>query len=66
MSIPRGFLNVGFFVIGVALTSVNPLKIHFYVQHALRFHVTEKPVADVFKGIPGPIRPSMEWNVTRT
>jgi ABC-type polysaccharide/polyol phosphate transport system ATPase subunit len=66
MSIPRGFLNVGFFVIGVALTSLSPLKIHFYVQHALRFHVAEKTVAGVIKGIPGPIRPSMEWNVTRT
>jgi hypothetical protein len=65
MSIPRGFLNVGFFVIGVALTSINPQKVHFYVQDALRFHVAEQPVSDVFKGIPGPVRPSMGWNVTR-
>ncbi|PDT58074.1 hypothetical protein CO678_30240 [Bradyrhizobium diazoefficiens] len=65
MSIPRGFLNVGFFVIGVALTSVNPLKVHFYVQHALRFHVAEQPAHGVFNGVPGPVRPSMEWNVTR-
>jgi hypothetical protein len=65
MSIPRGFLNVGFFVIGVALTSINPLKVHFYVQHALRFHVTDQRVVDVFNGIPGPVRPSMGWNVIR-
>lgn len=61
MSIPRGFLNVGFFVVGVALTSPIPLKIHFYVQQALRFNITER----VFNGIPGPVRPLMEWDVTR-
>lgn len=65
MSIPRGFLNVGFFVIGVALTSLNPQKVHFYLQQALRFHVTEQSVADAFKGIPGPVRPLMGWSVTR-
>ncbi|MBB4368413.1 ABC-type polysaccharide/polyol phosphate transport system ATPase subunit [Bradyrhizobium sp. cir1] len=61
MSIPRGFLNVGFFVIGVALTSVNPQRIHFYIQQALRFSITER----AFEGIPGPVRPSMGWDVTR-
>lgn len=61
MSIPRGFLNVGFFVVGVALTSVNPQRIHFYLQQALRFSITER----VFDGIPGPVRPSMTWDVAR-
>lgn len=65
MSIPRGFLNVGFFSIGVALTSVNPLTVHFYTQHALRFCVTDRRAAGIWKDIPGPVRPAMEWNVTR-
>ncbi|WP_407194079.1 ABC transporter ATP-binding protein [Bradyrhizobium sp. STM 3566] len=65
MSIPRGLLNIGFFLIGVALTSVNPLNIHFYVQHALGFRVTESKASGIFKEIPGPVRPAMEWNVTR-
>jgi hypothetical protein len=62
MSIPRGFLNVGSFTIGVALTSVNPQQVHFFVRYALRFRVTERRVAEMY--IPGPVRPSMEWNIT--
>ncbi|MHC2801825.1 hypothetical protein ACVMII_001571 [Bradyrhizobium diazoefficiens] len=65
MSIPRGFLNLGSFVVGVALTSVNPQKVHFYVQDALRFFVSELRATGLFDAIPGPVRPSLEWNVTR-
>jgi hypothetical protein len=64
MRIPSNFLNTGFFVVGIALTSLDPTKVHFYLREALRFHVVERD-AKMPLGVPGPIRPQLEWNVTR-
>ena len=67
--IPENFLNAGTFYIGVALTSVNPLNIHFYEQDLL-FVTIHDPIegistrAEGYSGpIPGPVRPLLEWNL---
>jgi lipopolysaccharide transport system ATP-binding protein len=67
--IPGNFLNAGTFYVGVALTSVNPLNIHFYEQDLL-FVTIHDPIegiptrAEGYSGpIPGPVRPLLEWNL---
>lgn len=67
--IPPNLMNAGTYYIGVALTSINPLHVHFYEQDLL--FVT---VHDPFEGIltrcggysgpiPGSVRPLLEWDL---
>jgi lipopolysaccharide transport system ATP-binding protein len=63
MWIPPNFLNRGLYVISLALTSLNPTSVHFWQQDALRFHVSEKEPGDYKLGIPGAVRPSMDWHL---
>ncbi|OPY97886.1 hypothetical protein A5906_33470 [Bradyrhizobium sacchari] len=66
MWIPASFLNTGFYVISIALTSLNPMLIHFYTQEVLRFRVSEKQGLGVGFDIPGVVRPTIDWNVALT
>jgi lipopolysaccharide transport system ATP-binding protein len=67
MWVPPRFLNNGRFVVGVAVSSMNPIVIHFYEQDALRFHVID----DLFDAsrhgytqeFPGVVRPDLEWKL---
>jgi lipopolysaccharide transport system ATP-binding protein len=61
--IPRNFLNDGVYVIGVALTSLEPTRVHFYLPDALRFHVSEKKSQDFLVGMPGVVRPTLDWDL---
>jgi lipopolysaccharide transport system ATP-binding protein len=61
--IPRNFLNDGVYVVGVALTSLDPTHVHFYLPDALRFHVTEEKSRDFLTGIPGVVRPTLDWEL---
>ena len=69
MWIPQYFLNNGLFVIGLGLTSKNPLNVHFYAQDALRFHVLDDPQHPNRNGytgaIPGVVRPDLNWTLVR-
>jgi lipopolysaccharide transport system ATP-binding protein len=69
MWIPRNFLNEGLYVVGVALTSVDPIVVRFYQQEALRFHVLESKTDSFRKdyklGIPGIVRPSLDWDLVQ-
>jgi hypothetical protein len=65
MWIPADFLNHGLYVVGVALTSIDSMRVHFYPQDALRFHVTEKKPEDFKLGVPGAVRPMLDWNVVQ-
>jgi lipopolysaccharide transport system ATP-binding protein len=65
MWIPRDFLNDGLYVVGVALTSLDPTRVHFYPQDALRFHVSEEKKEDFMLGIPGVVRPTLDWKLVR-
>jgi lipopolysaccharide transport system ATP-binding protein len=63
MWIPADFLNQGLYVVGVALTSLGPNRVHFYPQDALRFHVTERELDEFTLGIPGAVRPVLDWEL---
>jgi lipopolysaccharide transport system ATP-binding protein len=68
--IPGNLLNAGTFYVGVALTSINPLHVHFYEQDLL-FVTIHDPIEGIFTrgegysgSIPGPVRPLLEWDLT--
>jgi lipopolysaccharide transport system ATP-binding protein len=65
MWIPADFLNQGLYVVGVALTSLDPTRVHFYQQECLRFRVFEKAAEDTHVRIPGVVRPVLDWNVVQ-
>src|SRR5579872_1575928 len=65
MWIPADLLNRGVYVVGVALTSLGPTHVHFYQQDALRFDVSEKASVDFAYGIPGAVRPVLDWTLVR-
>ena len=64
MWIPADFLNHGLYVVGVALTSLDPTRVHFYLQDALPCHVSEGK-SEVFRGVPGAVRPTLNWELVR-
>jgi homopolymeric O-antigen transport system ATP-binding protein len=61
--IPRNFLNDGVYVVGVALMSLDPTFVHFYLPDALRFHVSEEKPQDYLIGVPGVVRPTLHWDL---
>jgi lipopolysaccharide transport system ATP-binding protein len=63
MWIPEHFLNHGLYVVGVALTSLDPTCVHFYQQDALRFHSSDRAPEE--STIPGVVRPVLDWNLVR-
>jgi homopolymeric O-antigen transport system ATP-binding protein len=66
MWIPQNFLNDGLYVVGTALTSLDPTVVHFYEQEALRFHVRPDVDREGDKpGIPGIVRPNLDWNLVQ-
>jgi lipopolysaccharide transport system ATP-binding protein len=69
MWIPGNFLNDGLYVVGIALTSLDPIVVHFNMQDALRFHVLENKTdskrKDYSLGIPGIVRPHLDWDIAR-
>jgi lipopolysaccharide transport system ATP-binding protein len=66
MWIPPRFLNNGLFVVGLAVTSLSPIVIHFFEQDALRFHVIDNLFDasrnDYTQEFPGVVRPDLEWD----
>jgi lipopolysaccharide transport system ATP-binding protein len=63
--IPRKLLNDGTYVVGVALTSLNPIQVHFYLPDALSFRVSEKKSPDLMLALPGVVRPELDWNLVQ-
>ena len=65
MWIPANFLNEGVYVAGIALSSMNPVRVHFYVPDGIIFNVvddiTDPARHDYTQPIPGIIRPRLEW-----
>jgi lipopolysaccharide transport system ATP-binding protein len=65
--IPPNLLNDGTYVIGIALSTMIPLKVHFFVQKAIIFDVienTNERVNDYNQSIPGVVRPILEWETS--
>lgn len=66
MWIPGNFLSEGTYVVGVALSTMNPLSIHFYEPDAIAFEVVDSLHGDSARGdyagpYPGVVRPVFEW-----
>lgn len=69
MWIPADLLNEGTYIAGIALSTMRPLKIHFYQPEALMFNVVEDIMnvqkSDFNRKIPGVVRPRLVWeNIT--
>jgi lipopolysaccharide transport system ATP-binding protein len=67
MWIPPRLLNNGLFVVGVAVTSLGPVVVHFYEQNALRFRVADNVFDATRNGylgeVPGVVRPDLKWDL---
>jgi lipopolysaccharide transport system ATP-binding protein len=64
MWIPNDFLNDETYIVNIALTTMQPIKIHFYEQEALVFDVIEDLTlrqGDYSKKIHGVVRPKLNW-----
>jgi len=65
MWIPEDLLNDSTYVVGVALSTMRPLKIHFYKPDAITFTVVEdlenSKKDDFNEKIPGVVRPRLKW-----
>lgn len=64
MWVPGNILNEGAYSLRIALTSMNPLKIHFAVPDTLFFEVIEdikNRQTDFNQKIPGVVRPKLDW-----
>ena len=67
--IPENLLNAGTFYVGIALTSVFPLRVHFFEQDLL-FVTIHDPIEGIptrtegYSGpLPGPVRPLLAWDL---
>ena len=64
MWIPANLLNEGTYIIGIALSTLSPVKIHFYAQNLISFNIIEdinKRSNQYNQAIPGVIRPQLDW-----
>jgi lipopolysaccharide transport system ATP-binding protein len=67
--IPPNLLNDGVYTVDLGLASMAPYKLHFLVQHAIRFNVIEnienRPSGHNQK-IQGVLRPLLKWSIDKT
>jgi lipopolysaccharide transport system ATP-binding protein len=64
--IPGNFLSEGTILVGLAISTLNPVTVHFYEQEALAFEVVEGQGGGSARGdyegsYPGIIRPILDW-----
>jgi len=65
--IPDNLLNVETYIIGIALSTMSPVSVHFFVKDAFIFDVVENlnsRTNDYNKAIPGIVRPLLNWETT--
>ncbi len=65
--IPGNFLSEGSLVVGAAMSTPNPVTVHFYERDAVAFQVIDTMDGDSVRGdfagpIPGVVRPMLEWD----
>jgi lipopolysaccharide transport system ATP-binding protein len=69
MWVPPNLLNGGLYLFGVALTSMNPMVLHFYERDALRLHLVEDlhhPDRNGYaQAYPGVLRPDLKWDIVQ-
>lgn len=66
--IPANLLNVEVYSVGLALSTMTPVTVHFSAPNALSFETTENinnRVNSYNQDIPGIIRPSLDWETNK-
>jgi lipopolysaccharide transport system ATP-binding protein len=64
--IPGNFLSEGAFTVGVAVSTADPVQVHFFEAEAVAFQVIDRMEGDSVRGdyggpIPGAVRPMLHW-----
>ena len=64
--VPGNFLAEGTVAVGVAVSTVDPVTVHFYERHAVAFQVIDSLEGDSARGdyagpYPGVVRPIVNW-----
>lgn len=62
--IPADLLNDGSYVLGVALTTISSMTVHFFEKNCLTFDVIEninKRNSPYLNVLPGSVRPKLKW-----
>ena len=59
-------LGEGTLIVGVAISTMDPVRIHFYERDAVAFQVVDSLEGDSARGdyagaIPGVVRPLLKW-----
>ena len=67
--IPGNLLAEGSLIVGVAVSTLDPVAIHFYERDALAFQIVDALDGDSARGdyagtIPGVIRPLLDWETS--
>ncbi len=67
--IPGNFLAESGLVVGAAISTLDPVRVHFYERDAVAFQVVDTMEGDSARGdyaghVPGVIRPSLTWTTT--
>jgi lipopolysaccharide transport system ATP-binding protein len=69
--IPGNFLAEGAMLVGAAMRAYQPDTLHFYERDAVAFQVLDPATPDTVRGeypggIPGAVRPALEWTTSFT
>ncbi len=70
VTIPGNFLSEGTYVIGAALSTMDPVAVHFWERDAVAFQVIDSAEGDTARGdyggpVPGVVRPLLPWTNER-
>lgn len=65
--IPGNFLSEGTMIVGAAISTMDPVMVHFFEQDSVAFHVKDSLDGDSARGdfagpLPGVVRPLLTWN----
>ncbi|HEX4336088.1 MAG TPA: ABC transporter ATP-binding protein [Polyangiaceae bacterium] len=68
--IPANFLSEGTIVVNIALSTMDPVVVHFHERDAVAFQVVDSLTGDSARGVyagpmPGVVRPMLDWATTR-
>jgi lipopolysaccharide transport system ATP-binding protein len=66
VEVPGNFLSEGTLIVGAAVSTMDPVLIHFYEQDAVAFEVVDSLTGDTARGdyggeYPGVVRPILQW-----
>ncbi|HKO01277.1 MAG TPA: ABC transporter ATP-binding protein [Thermoanaerobaculia bacterium] len=66
VEVPGNFLAEGTLIVGAAVSTMSPVRVHFFEQDAVAFEVIDSLSGDSSRGdyggaIPGAVRPMLQW-----